>query len=65
MAQALRDADVETPLREFGIPPRFLDHGKRAEVLVEAGLTPQAIARAVVEAVSSLAEDLEHQPSSD
>ncbi len=65
VAQALRDADVETPLREFGIPPRFLDHGKRAEVLVEAGLTPQAIARAVVEAVSSLAEDLEHQPSSD
>ncbi|MBA3620554.1 MAG: 1-deoxy-D-xylulose-5-phosphate synthase, partial [Acidothermales bacterium] len=65
VAQALRDADMPTPLREFGIPPRFLDHGKRTEVLAEAGLTPQAIARAVVEAVASLAEVLEHQPASD
>jgi len=65
VAQALRDADMPTPLREFGIPPRFLDHGKRTEVLAEAGLTPQAIARAVVEAVASLAEVLEHEPASD
>jgi 1-deoxy-D-xylulose-5-phosphate synthase len=65
VAQALRDADMPTPLREFGIPPRFLDHGKRTEVLAEAGLTPQAIARAVVEAVASLAEVLEREPASD
>ena len=53
VAQALRDAGVTTPLRDFGIPTRFLDHGKRAEVLEEVGLTPQSVARAIVETVSS------------
>jgi 1-deoxy-D-xylulose-5-phosphate synthase len=52
VAQALRDAVVTTPLRDFGIPARFLDHGKRAEVLAEVGLTAQDIAREVVEAVA-------------
>jgi 1-deoxy-D-xylulose-5-phosphate synthase len=51
-AQALRDADVDTPLRDFGIPPRFLDHGKRAEVLAEVGLTAQDLAREIVGAVT-------------
>ena len=32
VAQALRDAGVDVPLRDFGIPPRFLDHASRAEV---------------------------------
>ena len=27
LAQALRDAGVPTPVRDFGIPPQFLDHG--------------------------------------
>jgi 1-deoxy-D-xylulose-5-phosphate synthase len=52
LAQALRDAEVGTPLRDFGIPARFLTHGKRAEVLAELGLTAQAISRAVVEAIA-------------
>ena len=30
IAQALRDAGVTVPLRDFGIPHRFLDHGPRA-----------------------------------
>ncbi|RMI37699.1 1-deoxy-D-xylulose-5-phosphate synthase [Streptomyces triticirhizae] len=47
IAQALRDADVDVPLRDFGIPARFLPHGSRAEVLAEAGLTAPAIARQV------------------
>jgi 1-deoxy-D-xylulose-5-phosphate synthase len=66
LAQALRDADVSTPLRDFGIPARFLDHGKRAEVLAEIGLTAQAISRAVVESVArtdSLALDAASTPS--
>ena len=29
VAQALRDAGVDVPLRDFGIPPRFLDHASR------------------------------------
>ena len=51
LAQELRSAGVNTPLREFGIPQEFLPHGSRAELLAEIGLTPQAIARYTVEAV--------------
>jgi 1-deoxy-D-xylulose-5-phosphate synthase len=65
VAQALRDAGVPTPLRDFGIPPRFLDHAKRAEVLAEIGLTAQDIAREVVETVSSVEGRLEHHPVRD
>jgi len=62
VAQALRDARVDTPLRDFGIPPRFLDHAKRSEILAEIGLTAQEIARDIVETVSSLEDRLEKQP---
>jgi len=54
VAQALRDAKVATPLRDFGIPARFLDHAKRAEVLAEIGLTAQDISREIIEAVAQL-----------
>jgi len=53
LAQELRAADVDTPLREFGIAQEFLEHGNRGELLEELGLTPQAIARYAVEAVLS------------
>ena len=52
LAQELRLAEVGTPLREFGIPQQFLDHGSRAELLAEVGLSPQAIARFAVEAIA-------------
>ncbi|MGI5500731.1 1-deoxy-D-xylulose-5-phosphate synthase [Lentzea sp. CA-135723] len=55
IAQALRDNDVRTPLREFGIPRRFLQHGSRAEVLAACGLT----ARDITEAVTGLITDLD------
>ena len=51
LAQELRLADIATPLREFGIAQEFLDHGSRAELLTELGLTPQQIARYAVEAM--------------
>ncbi len=51
LAQELRAADIPTPLREFGVAQEFLEHGSRAELLEELGLTPQAIARYAVEAV--------------
>ena len=41
----------DTPVREFGIAPEFLEHGTRAELLEQLGLTPQEIARYAVEAV--------------
>ncbi|WP_405868439.1 MULTISPECIES: 1-deoxy-D-xylulose-5-phosphate synthase [unclassified Streptomyces] len=54
IAQALRDAGVDVPLRDFGIPPRFLDHAARAEVMTEIGLTAPDIARQVTGLVSKL-----------
>ncbi len=62
VAQLLRDARVPTPLRDFGIPPHFLEHGKRMEVLGEIGLTAQAISREVVEAVARLDEAVDAVP---
>ncbi|WP_238783339.1 1-deoxy-D-xylulose-5-phosphate synthase [Streptomyces monomycini] len=44
VGQALRDADVDVPLRTFGIPEQFLAHAKRGEVLADIGLTPAEIA---------------------
>ncbi|MFI0259130.1 1-deoxy-D-xylulose-5-phosphate synthase [Streptomyces sp. NPDC017056] len=44
VGQALRDADVDVPLRTFGIPGQFLAHAKRGEVLADIGLTPAEIA---------------------
>jgi 1-deoxy-D-xylulose-5-phosphate synthase len=54
VAQHLVDAGVGAPVLQFGVPPQFLVHGKRAEVLEEAGLTPQEVSRRVVEAVAGL-----------
>ncbi|MFB7493620.1 1-deoxy-D-xylulose-5-phosphate synthase [Streptomyces sp. NPDC056161] len=54
VAQALRDAEVDVPLRDFGIPPRFLDHASRAEVLAEIGLTAPDVARQVTGVVARL-----------
>ncbi|MFE3602627.1 1-deoxy-D-xylulose-5-phosphate synthase [Streptomyces sp. NPDC059096] len=54
VAQALRDAGVDVPLRDFGIPPRFLDHASRKEVLAEIGLTAPDIARQVTGLVAKL-----------
>ncbi|WP_405593079.1 1-deoxy-D-xylulose-5-phosphate synthase [Streptomyces sp. NBC_01190] len=47
IAQALRDAGVDVPLRDFGIPQEFLAHAKRGEILADIGLTPAEIAGAI------------------
>jgi 1-deoxy-D-xylulose-5-phosphate synthase len=57
--QHLTDSDVRTPVRGFGIPQEFLDHGRRGEVLERVGLTAQEISRQVVEAVARLDARLE------
>ncbi|HEV7453184.1 MAG TPA: 1-deoxy-D-xylulose-5-phosphate synthase [Pseudonocardiaceae bacterium] len=47
LAAALRDAELDVPFRDLGIPQRFLAHGSRDEVLADLGLTAQDVARAV------------------
>nr|WP_223187208.1 1-deoxy-D-xylulose-5-phosphate synthase [Streptomyces sp. CBMA29] len=64
VAQALRDAEVDVPLRDFGIPQRFLDHGSRKDVMADIGLTAPDIARQVTGLVATIdgrfADDADH-----
>lgn len=46
--QDLRSAGVDTAVDELGLPDEFIDHATREEILAEAGLTAQDIARDVV-----------------
>jgi 1-deoxy-D-xylulose-5-phosphate synthase len=62
VARCLRDTDTATPITIFGLPQRFLGHGERGEVLAEAGLTSQDLARAITEAVARLTGDLVPDP---
>jgi len=59
LALELADAGIRTPIRTFGLQAAFLEQGTREGILSEQGLSDQAIARALVEAVSgeSAAED--------
>ncbi|MFJ2198317.1 1-deoxy-D-xylulose-5-phosphate synthase [Streptomyces violaceusniger] len=55
VAQTLRDAEVDLPVRTFGIPEEFLAHAKRGEVLADIGLTPAEIAGRVGAALTRIA----------
>lgn len=60
VALALGDAEVDVPVRRFGIPEQFLPHAKRGEVLADIGLTPVEIAgriSACLAVKGELAED--------
>ncbi|GAA3025173.1 1-deoxy-D-xylulose-5-phosphate synthase [Streptosporangium longisporum] len=63
VARLLRDADVDVPVRTYGIPQRFLDHAKRPKILSEIGLTSQDIARQITEAVAKRSPVLENDPA--
>jgi 1-deoxy-D-xylulose-5-phosphate synthase len=49
LAAALRDADVDVPVRDLGVPNEFHAQGSRPEVFVRLGLTAQDVARRVTE----------------
>jgi len=63
LAQALRDAECDVPLRDLALPQRFLDHGGRADVLAAAGLTAQDVARRVTEWAAALPGDAVAEPA--
>lgn len=48
LRQAMAEADVDVPLRNFGIPQEYLPVGSRDEVLRMIGLTDVQIAQAVL-----------------
>ena len=61
VARMLRDNDVDTPVRTFGLEQSFLEHGERGQVLDAQGLTAQHLARQLTELVARRAQ----QPASD
>ncbi|RCW43978.1 1-deoxy-D-xylulose-5-phosphate synthase [Halopolyspora algeriensis] len=56
LAAALRDAEMDVPLRDLGVPNRFLEHGSRGDVLADLELTEQDVARRVTEWVADRLE---------
>jgi 1-deoxy-D-xylulose-5-phosphate synthase len=53
LAAALRDADIDVPLRDVGLPQEFHGQGTRAEVLVKLGMTAQQVARRITEWIAT------------
>ncbi|HEY2304283.1 MAG TPA: 1-deoxy-D-xylulose-5-phosphate synthase [Streptosporangiaceae bacterium] len=62
VCRLLRDAGVSTPVQTYGLPQEFLTHGKREEILEQAGLVPQHLARRITEAVARLTPELADHP---
>ncbi|MCX5087491.1 1-deoxy-D-xylulose-5-phosphate synthase [Streptomyces sp. NBC_00365] len=56
IAQALRDSEIEVPVRNFGVPAAFWEHASRHRVLAAAGLTASDIAREVTGTFARLAQ---------
>jgi 1-deoxy-D-xylulose-5-phosphate synthase len=58
VARLLRDHDIDTPVRTFGLDQAFLEHGERAQLLDAQGLTPQHLARRITELVAGRVPEL-------
>jgi 1-deoxy-D-xylulose-5-phosphate synthase len=54
LAQELQDAGIDVPVRSFGLPQRFLAHGNRDQILADAGLTGQNLARDISGLVAAI-----------
>ncbi|SEK91946.1 1-deoxy-D-xylulose-5-phosphate synthase [Streptacidiphilus jiangxiensis] len=57
IAQALRDAGVDVPLRDLGIPQEFLDHATRDEIMTQIGLTVDGVAEKAAALVAKVSLD--------
>ena len=61
VARLLRDHEVDTPVRTFGLPQEFLEHGERSALLEDVGLAAQHLARVITETVARRSPDLVHE----
>ncbi|HEV8220215.1 MAG TPA: 1-deoxy-D-xylulose-5-phosphate synthase [Streptosporangiaceae bacterium] len=61
VARMLREQEVDTPVRSFGLPREFLPHGDRGQILELCGLTPQHLAREITAAVARRTPVLAHE----
>jgi len=62
VCRLLRDHDEQTPVKTFGLPQQFLEHGDRGALLADAGLDAQHLARLITEAVAHRTPQLAHDP---
>jgi 1-deoxy-D-xylulose-5-phosphate synthase len=60
LTQALQDRECDVPVRTVGLPQKFFEHGSRGQVLAEAGLTEQDVARRIAEWTAGLTERAEN-----
>ncbi|MGQ0842347.1 1-deoxy-D-xylulose-5-phosphate synthase [Actinokineospora sp.] len=51
VGRLMHDNDIDTVLRTFGVPQRFLEHAKRSELLADAGLTADQLAARLLAAL--------------
>ncbi|MGH3551837.1 MAG: 1-deoxy-D-xylulose-5-phosphate synthase, partial [Mycobacterium sp.] len=58
VSAALRRAEIDVPCRDVGLPQQFYDHASRGEVLAEAGLTEQDVARQITGWVAALSSSV-------
>ena len=64
VSAALRAAEIDVPCRDVGLPQQFFDHASRGEVLAEAGLTDQDVARRITGWMAALSrDDVEPEPA--
>ncbi|HEV7212962.1 MAG TPA: 1-deoxy-D-xylulose-5-phosphate synthase [Blastococcus sp.] len=61
LTQALQDRDCDVPVRAVGLPQAFFEHGSRGQVLADAGLTEQDIARRIAEWSAGLSDRAENR----
>ncbi|MGY1653287.1 1-deoxy-D-xylulose-5-phosphate synthase [Geodermatophilus sp. SYSU D01119] len=63
LSRELQDREVDVPVRTLGLPQAFLEHGSRGQVLADAGLTEQDVARRIAEWTAVVTERAEGQPA--
>ncbi|MGZ4667647.1 MAG: 1-deoxy-D-xylulose-5-phosphate synthase [Blastococcus sp.] len=61
LTQVLQDRNCDVPVRALGLPQQFFEHGSRGQVLADAGLTEQDIARRIAEWSAGLSERAENR----
>ena len=48
LSELFREEGIATPIHSIGVPLKYLDHAKRAEILTDLGITVQQISRELV-----------------
>jgi 1-deoxy-D-xylulose-5-phosphate synthase len=49
ISEMFREAGLATPIHSIGVPLKFIEHSKRAEIMSDLGITAQNISRSIVE----------------